>query len=231
MPEPNRHRTKVEFRLDSRQVLLAFVGGVVLLAIAFAIGVMVGGRLSGVAGPVEDTPDLLAKLDEQEKTYQEHKTKEEAAPKVAEEKDDKTAPTPPKALPNKEKQTEKQAVAPVEPKPKKKPDPPKPKPKPAPKAEPAPPAASATDGQTPAPAGQFYTLQIASLPARAKAEEYVKNFKSFDRRKPFVTTADIPGKGTWYRVKIGKFETKEQALAYQSIFEAKTSLQTILALE
>jgi|GEM_PF-3496818 len=89
----------------------------------------------------------------------------------------------------------------------------------------------ATGDDSKAPGGSYYTLQLASFPAKDGADKFVKNFKPFDTRKPFVTEVDLADKGKWYRVKIGQFESKEQAMAYQSIFEARTGRSTMIVLE
>lgn len=61
----------------------------------------------------------------------------------------------------------------------------------------------------PASAGQ-YTVQVSSFPSQDEA----KAFSSALERKgfrPYVVSADLAGKGTWYRVRIGRFDTEEQA--------------------
>ncbi len=256
MAERNQLKTKVELTLNSQHVWLAFIGALIAMALVFSLGVMVGKRLNGVAG-VTPADDALAAVQQQEDQYQklaeviqvqqpekadakakedtaeqDKKAQEEAA-KLAKLQQEKEAAKKAEQQRRekeearlkelKKKEREKQAaeerkakqLAQQAAKEKEKTEDNS--------------AASAT--QTPAPQGKYYTLQIASFPSRDKADSYVSRFKAVGNRKPFITPAEVPGKGTWYRVKIGKFETKEQALAFQSIFEARTKTQSILALE
>jgi len=58
--------------------------------------------------------------------------------------------------------------------------------------------------------GNDYVVQISSWPQKNQAEKQVKLYEShgFDS---FIETAQIPGRGTWYRVKVGNFKTLAQA--------------------
>ena len=58
-----------------------------------------------------------------------------------------------------------------------------------------------------------YTVQVASFPDRASAEEMEMRFKA-KRYPAYTEEVKIPGKGTWYRVKIGKFTTQGEANRY-----------------
>lgn len=55
-----------------------------------------------------------------------------------------------------------------------------------------------------------YTVQVSAFESRPEAEAYVAALqrKGF---KPFVVAAQIPGKGTWYRVRMGRFPTQHDA--------------------
>ena len=65
---------------------------------------------------------------------------------------------------------------------------------------------------TPAKEGR-YTVQIASFPQARFAHEMEGRLKS--KSYPvYVQKTDIPGKGTWYRVRVGHFGTKEEARKY-----------------
>lgn len=67
-----------------------------------------------------------------------------------------------------------------------------------------PPAASSRQ----APSKGAYTIQIASSSSRADAERLASKLAHDGAR---VVAADVPGKGRWYRVQCGEFETKEAA--------------------
>jgi len=243
MRDQNRPVHKVEFSLDNRRMLLLFAAGVVVLALSFSLGVMVGKRL-GLVAACPDSPESLATVQQQDQDYKERR--EELAKAVPAPEAKPEAKPEPAAKPEPKQEPKPEPIAKPEPKPapvakpKPKPEPkpelvakPEPKPKPEPVAKPEPkpdPEPQAT--QTPAPENRFYAIQIMSVAAKENAERYIKKYKAFDNRKPYIVKADVPGKGTWYRVKIGKFKTKEQALAYQSIFEAKTDTKsTILTLD
>jgi len=72
--------------------------------------------------------------------------------------------------------------------------------------------------------GGRYTVQIVSFPDKRFAKEMESTLKS--RTYPaYVQKADIPGKGTWYRVRVGKFSTKEEARQYAN--DIKTSEPSI----
>ncbi len=58
-----------------------------------------------------------------------------------------------------------------------------------------------------------YTVQVASFPDKASAEEMEMRFKA-KRYPAYTEEVKIPGKGTWYRVKIGKFTTESEANRY-----------------
>lgn len=58
--------------------------------------------------------------------------------------------------------------------------------------------------------GNYFVVQTSSWPNREKAEDQVKMYK--DRGlNSFIEKAQIPGRGTWYRVKVGNFKTLDQA--------------------
>lgn len=55
-----------------------------------------------------------------------------------------------------------------------------------------------------------YTLQVGSYRTVAEATEQVTQLKHAGL-EAFYLEASVPGKGTWYRVGIGIFPTKDQA--------------------
>ena len=50
-----------------------------------------------------------------------------------------------------------------------------------------------------------YTIQVGVVPRRADAERLASRLAA---RQPRIVAADVPGKGRWYRVQIGAFETR-----------------------
>jgi cell division protein FtsN len=61
-------------------------------------------------------------------------------------------------------------------------------------------------------AGKF-TIQLGSHRTLKEAEEFAEGFKArgYD---PIINQIDIKGKGTWYRVSLGAFNTNEEAKSY-----------------
>lgn len=71
------------------------------------------------------------------------------------------------------------------------------------------------------------TLQVASFNDQAQANDRVARLKSagVDAR---VVRADIPGKGTWYRVQIGAARTREEATNFGNQLKAKGVLSEFI---
>ncbi len=73
-----------------------------------------------------------------------------------------------------------------------------------------------------------YTVQVASFPDKALAEEMEREFKA-KRYPAYTEEVEIPGKGTWYRVKIGKFTTESEASRYgNDMKSAEPGVQSVL---
>ncbi len=59
-----------------------------------------------------------------------------------------------------------------------------------------------------------YTVQIGASRREEEAKKLVK--KLLSKGYPaFIKTAEIPGKGTWYRIRVGVFKTREEAEVYR----------------
>lgn len=73
-----------------------------------------------------------------------------------------------------------------------------------------------------------YTVQVASFPDRASAEDMEREFKA-KRYPAYTEEVEIPGKGTWYRVKIGKFTTESEANRYgNDMKSAEPAVRSVL---
>ena len=46
---------------------------------------------------------------------------------------------------------------------------------------------------------------------------------------PYIVTAEVPGKGTWYRVRMGSFPTKDAATRYLQDFKRETQAEAFVA--
>jgi DedD protein len=79
-----------------------------------------------------------------------------------------------------------------------------------------------------APKGGSYTLQLAASPTRAEADRHVAKLRG-KGYAPYVVAAELPGKGTWYRVRMGSFTSKEAAEKFLADFRRETQLTAFVA--
>jgi cell division protein FtsN len=206
LSDVERWRDRIEVRLDNRQVFFLFFGSALMACLLFVLGVIVGKRLESrgqvTAPKVEDPLALLDKM--------------AFAPRYASASGSfSQAPAATAEVPLTDRQTDKvapavevQGVAAT-------PDP-KPAAPAAPPVKPEPPAAV---GQ---PEGEKrevkYALQIGSFPDRPEAEAFALRY---DAQDPYVIQSEIPGKGLWYRVRMGGYQTQKEALVAKMAFENK----------
>lgn len=115
-------------------------------------------------------------------------------------------------------------------------------PKPAPKAEPARAAHVESVATRSAPAAAqpvpkvpeatsstgAFTLQLGASPNRDDAERQASRLRE-KGYAPYIVTAEVPGKGTWYRVRMGSFPTKDAATRYLQDFKRETQAEAFVA--
>ena len=65
-----------------------------------------------------------------------------------------------------------------------------------------------------------YTLQLSSFQDKSEAEAFAHKFEG---ERPYMVVSEIPGKGTWYRVRVGDYASAKDALAAKQSFEKKHS--------
>jgi len=65
-----------------------------------------------------------------------------------------------------------------------------------------------------------YQLQVSSFKTHEEADKFAQELR-VRGHKAYVITANVPSRGTWYRVRVGPFPTQAAASAYRSSFEAK----------
>jgi len=65
-----------------------------------------------------------------------------------------------------------------------------------------------------------YTLQLSSFQDKSEAETFAQKFEG---ERPYMVVSEIPGKGTWYRVRVGDYASAKDALAAKQSFEKKHS--------
>jgi cell division septation protein DedD len=208
----DRWKDKIEVRLDNRQVAFLFFGSALVACLLFVLGVIVGKRLESrgraLAPEIEDPLALLDRV----ATTSPPRREEPVA----------VAPPPPARVPAPARAERPAPPAPV-------PTPPPPAPAPHKVAAVPPPAAPAVRPEAAvsaatlkqAPGGKArFMLQVGSFPDRAEAEAFAG---SFPGEKPIVVVSEIPGKGTWYRVRLGSFQVFKEAVDAKMIFEKRYS--------
>lgn len=233
----DQHRLKEKYELDNRQIITFSFIGLLLLGGAFVLGIMVGKKLQAEQAPLS-APDLLSALDQKAEqksesldaslTFQQELTK--ASPKPAPE---------PVAPPPSPKPVE-LAVEKV--------DPPAPKPPVAKVEEPvraeapkmeevatrtAPTkdaglreAIARAQRPTEATPDGTWTLQLSAYQDRTEADRFAASLR--DRGyAPFIVEAALP-KGTWYRVRMGRFPSKEAASRYLADFKRETHIEAFV---
>lgn len=227
-------KDKVEVSLDGRQIFCLFCGGAVIAALVFVLGVMVGRRVEARANPEQaaaGTPvsDPLAALDQfaargdadadsatataTDAQLPSALREGQAAPptpvdlSLAQPPAPKPEPEPATLEPKKEEP--KPMLAKVEP-----PAKPEPPPKVEPPAKPEPPKAEAKGR---------YTLQLSSFQSRGEADAFTVELKKAGYPLT-ITEANVEGKGTWFRVRLGSYGTHEEALAAKADFESKQKI-------
>ncbi len=222
MRDVHKLKEKYELSLDTRQILTLTFVGVIALGGVFVLGVAVGKKLAS-EDKVDHPADLLSQLDaksqEPKLTYQDELTRPAAKP-----------PPPPPA------EDVKPTPAPA----------PAPPPAPAPTAaapEPAPPvvptrtverdagdlkeAIARAQKPTEASPDGNWTLQLSAYQDKAEADRFAADLRG-KGYAPFVVEAHVAGKGTWYRVRMGRFPSKDAAGRYLTDFQRETQIQAFV---
>jgi DedD protein len=244
-------KEKVEVNLDGRQIFSLFCGGAVITSLVFVLGVTVGRRVEarehGALGPGDTgTSDPLAALDqvaaddaatpEPELAFAStlrgeregdplgevdrslERSSERPSERPAERPSER--PAPPAAPVHAEppapaKQALKpELVAAI---------PAKPATLPAPKPEAAKPEAPKPEAAKTEPVEGRFTLHLSSFQERPLADALVARLKKAGYQ-PYVVEQVEEGKGTWYRVRVGRFASFEDAVAGKTEFEKKMSI-------
>lgn len=99
---------------------------------------------------------------------------------------------------------------------------------PAPAKPTAPPEKPAAPADTSAPDAARYTLQVAAHPDLDGARAHMERLRKIGL-EPYMISAEIPGKGVFYRVQVGKFGSMDEARAFQASLKAKNSLNTFVS--
>jgi cell division septation protein DedD len=70
-------------------------------------------------------------------------------------------------------------------------------------------------------------LQASSFPNEPEANAFSTALRQRGHHA-YVELAEIPGRGTWYRVRIGPFKSRVEAAAYRSDFEKREHIVPFL---
>ena len=71
-----------------------------------------------------------------------------------------------------------------------------------------------------------FTLQLSSFQDKNEAEAFARKFEG---ERPYLVLSEIPGKGTWYRVRVGDYSTAKDAVTAKQLFERKHSVIAYVA--
>lgn len=78
-----------------------------------------------------------------------------------------------------------------------------------------------------AEAAASWAVQVAAYQDRGEADRFASGLR--DRGyAPYVVEASIPGRGLWFRVRVGRFDSKDAAQHYLDDFRRETSLSAIV---
>lgn len=225
-------KDKIEISLDGRQVFYLFFGGAVIACLVFVLGVMVGKRVEARAhvsdSAATDTAlDPLAALDQLDAEDSDLAFPQalagNGAPLGA--LDQALVARSDAAGKAWHAASESKPAAPKEPAPEKKAaEPPKPEPKAEPKPEPEPKANPETKPEPSTPAEvdrdrARFTLQISSFQDRVEADT-LRDQMNAAGYQPYIVEAEVPDKGTWYRVRLGFYASYDDAIAAKQAFES-----------
>lgn len=73
-----------------------------------------------------------------------------------------------------------------------------------------------------------FTLQLSAFPDKADAEEFMRKIQSAGY-KPFLVASEIPGKGVFYRVRVGDYGSRQAAVDAKAEFERKQRIIAYVA--
>jgi len=73
-----------------------------------------------------------------------------------------------------------------------------------------------------------FTLQLSAFPEKAEAEEFMHKIQSAGY-KPFLVASEIPGKGIFYRVRVGDYGSRQAAVDAKTEFERKQRIIAYVA--
>ncbi len=76
--------------------------------------------------------------------------------------------------------------------------------------------------------GGAFTLQLSAFQSREEADRFASKLRG-KGYAPYIVSAEVPKKGTWHRVRMGSFASKEAAARYLADFKRETQLDAFVA--
>lgn len=73
-----------------------------------------------------------------------------------------------------------------------------------------------------------FTLQLSAFPDKSDAEEFMRKIQSAGY-KPFLVASEIPGKGIFFRVRVGDYASRQAAVDAKTEFERKQRIIAYVA--
>jgi cell division protein FtsN len=254
MKESRKWKDGVELFLDNRQIFLLFFSSAVVLSLVFALGVVVGKRTTDrpAAKPATDPLALLDQMGGEDKLDENLTFNEALSPKEKggenadarlEPKEDEASGKPVQKAPPSHREEPKKRTASR-----------KSTEKPERQAR----SKRQEDKRKRAESGQLEAKVAKNKPQRASAKtevagaeketsgqgEYSLQLSSFQEKreaelfmaklreggmKPFMILAKIPGRGVWYRVRLGSYRSWDEALQAKKTFEREQKIIAYVA--
>jgi septal ring-binding cell division protein DamX len=81
--------------------------------------------------------------------------------------------------------------------------------------------------KSPPPPKSFFTIQVKATQSSTEADKFAKKLRG-QGYQSLVAEAEVEGKGKWYRVRVGKFDTRPQADHYLQDFKRETHLEAFV---
>jgi DedD protein len=86
----------------------------------------------------------------------------------------------------------------------------------------------ASAAKKPDATASHFTLQLSAFPDKSDAEEFMHKIQSAGY-KPFLVASEIPGKGVFYRVRVGDYGSRQSAVDAKAEFERKQRIIAYVA--
>ena len=230
MPSTDKelYKDKIEVSLDGRQIFYLFFGGAVIASLVFILGVMVGKRVESRSHADQQntaavTRDPLAALDQLGT-----RTDKLAFPSAL---GDPNAPDRPLGKVDKDWRAKRDRVASAKQnldsatdssdKSDKKSDDKKSDDKKSKKKSDKKTAKNSDEKKSDEPKRKLpkYTLQLSSFQEKTEADAFFQKLTDAGYT-PYLVSANVKGKGTWYRVRLGSFMAYDEAIRAKKDFEA-----------